>query len=233
MLLDQGRTVALWHLDENSPVVTSISFMLSQASSTARNWSNNITMPRSVYQGSKDHRGPSDPISMTTGYHVVWCLAMDTSTRMEALELLATLRPVSEKVLGELHMQAIAIMNTQARVLFHLCRFFEAEELMAQARTRIQLSGFHDCHPFHLEAKRRRTIFLEVAGKMDSATSNRIQVAVGGVQVLGPKHQFSRSSICDTEKVLCEGNRTEKLKTFRSQLKKYSWERTMDGQCCD
>src|SRR5205085_2241275 len=33
MLLDQARTVALWHLDENSPVVISISFMISQASS--------------------------------------------------------------------------------------------------------------------------------------------------------------------------------------------------------
>src|ERR1700722_2163396 len=94
---------------------------------------------------------------------------------MEALELLATLRPVSEKVLGELHMQTIAIMNTQARVLFHLCRFFEAEELMEQAMARIQL-GFHDCHPFHLEAKRRHAIFLEAAGKIDSAISNRIQV---------------------------------------------------------
>jgi len=90
---------------------------------------------------------------------------MAPSARMEALELLTTLRPVSEKVLGEQHMQTIAIMNTQARVLFHLCRFFEAEELMAQAMARIQLSGFHDCHPFHLEAKRRHGIFLEAAGK--------------------------------------------------------------------
>ena len=86
---------------------------------------------------------------------------------MEALELLTTLRPVSEKALGEQHMQTIAIMNTQARVLFHLCRFFEAEELMAQAMARIQLSGFHDCHPFHLEAKRRHAIFLEAAGKIE------------------------------------------------------------------
>lgn len=129
-------------------------------------------------------------------------------------------------------MQTIAIMNTQARVLFHLCRFFEAEELMAQAMARIQLSGFHDCHPFHLEAKRRHAIFLEAAGKIDSAISNQIQVALGRVRVLGPKHQFSRSSICDAEKALCKGNRTEQLKTFRSQLKKYSWERTMDDQCC-
>jgi hypothetical protein len=154
MLLDQGRIVALEHLDENSPVVISISFMISQASSTARNWSNNITMLRSAYLDSKDHRGPSDPISVTTGYHVALCLAMDPGTRVEALELLTTLRPVSEKALGELHMQTIAIMNTQARVLFHLGRFFEAEELMAHAMGRIRLSGFHDCHPFHLEAKR-------------------------------------------------------------------------------
>jgi hypothetical protein len=233
MLLDQGRTVALWHLDENSPVVISISFMISQASSTAKNWSNNITMLRSVYLDSKDHRGPSDPISVTTGYHVAWCLAMDPSTRMEALELLTTLRPVSEKALGERHMQTIAIMNTQARVLFHLCRFLEAEELMAQAMARIQLSGFHDCHPFHLEAKRRHAIFLEAAGKIDSAISNRIQVALGRVRVLGPKHQFSRSSIYDAEKALFEGNQNEQLKTFRSQVKKYLWERTIDDQCCD
>lgn len=233
MLLDQGRRVALKHLDENSPIVISISFMISQASSTARNWSNNITMLRSVYLASKDHRGPSDPISVTTGYHVAWCLAMDPSTRMEALELLTALQPVSEKALGELHMQTIAIMNTQARVLFHLCRFLEAEEMMAQAMARIQLSGFHDCHPFHLEAKRRHTIFLEAVGKIDWAISNRIQVALGRVRVLGPKHQFSRSSICDAEKALFEGNRSEQLKTFRSQLEKYSWERTMDDQCCD
>jgi hypothetical protein len=152
------------------------------------------------------------------------------SARMEALELLTTLRPVSEKALGEQHMQTIAIMNTQARVLFHLCRFFEAEELMAQAMARIQPSGFHDCHPFHSEAKRRHGIFLEAAGKIDLAISNQIQVALGRVRVLGPKHQFSRSSICDAEKAVCKGNR---LKTFRSQFKKYSWERTRDDQCCE
>jgi hypothetical protein len=233
MLLDQGRKVALEHLEENSSVVISIRFMISQASSTARNWSNNITILRSVHLDSKGDRGPSHPISVTTGYHVAWCLAMDPSTRMEALELLTTLQPVSEKALGELHMQTIAIMNTQARVLFHLCRFLEAEELMAQAMARIQLSGFHDCHPFHLEAKRRHAIFLEAVGKIDGAISNRIQVALGRVRVLGPKHQFSRSSICDAEKALSEGNRSEQLKTFRSQLEKYSWERTMDDQCCD
>jgi hypothetical protein len=207
--------------------------MISQASSTAKSWSSNITMLRSVYLGSKDHRGPSDPISVMTGYHVAWCLAMDPSTRMDALELLTTLRLVSEKALGEQHMQTIAIMNTQARVLYHLYRFVEAEELMAQAMARIQLSGFHDCHPFHLEAKRRHAIFLEAAGKIDSAISSWIQVALGRVRVLGPKHQFSTSSICDAEKALCERNRTEQLKTFRSQLKKYSGERTLDDQCGD
>src|SRR5436305_5652030 len=131
-----------------------------------------------------------------TGYHVAWYLAMDPRTRMDALELLTTLRLVSEKALGEQHMQTIAIMNTQARVLYHLYRFVEAEELMAQAMARIQLSGFHDCHPFHLEAKRRHAIFLEAAGKIDAAISSWIQVALGRVRVLGPKHQITTNSIC-------------------------------------
>jgi hypothetical protein len=83
-------------------------------------------------------------------------------------------------------MQTIAILTTKARVLHGLKYRNKAEELIAEAITRIKIGSYHAKHPYALEAKRRHSIFLDDGNKIPPAEKLCIEVALSRVEVLGP-----------------------------------------------
>ena len=218
--LKNARLAALCSFDDENPIVVTIRFMISQASSTAKECGISLARLRWVYDGFKEDRTLKHPYTLIAGYHLAWRLAMDDDDdngRFEAHQLLCTLQDAAEEVFGKSHMQSIAILTTMARILHDLGHLVEAEKTMSEAMTRIEVT-YHSKHPFSLEAKRRHAVLLRDIGEVHSAEKKWIEVALGRVEVLGPDHSFSKASVQDVNRFLNARGREEELRAFQAAL---------------
>ena len=126
-----------------------ISFMVQQALGTVRQCGFTPARLRVVYDDFKESQTLKHPYTLLAGYHLAWRLAMDGGDCLkEARQLLSELQGAAEDTFSKAHMQTIAILTTKARVLHGLKYRNEAEELMAEAITRIEMGGYHAKHPY-------------------------------------------------------------------------------------
>ena len=167
-LLSQAHMAASLCLDDEDPIMVSIGFMISMALKKVKSCGIKILKLRQVAEKMKVVWGPNHRYCITADYHVAWRLAMEPDLRLEALKLLRQTQARAEKVFDPLHMQTIALITTQARVLGHLGHQFEAERTMFEALQRIEKWDITEDHPYYLEAKRRHKIFLDELDRVRS-----------------------------------------------------------------
>jgi hypothetical protein len=159
-ILSQAQIAASLHLHEEHPIQVSIKFMIFMALKTTKTCGITIPKLRQVVEdmnilcGGKNHR-----YCVTSTYHLAWRLAMEPDMRLESLEILRQTQVRSEAVFGPGHMQTVALLTTQARVLGHLGRHVEAEKTMLEALRRIEEWDIKEDHPYLVEAKERYVIF--------------------------------------------------------------------------
>ena len=226
--LQQARGAVLLCLYKDHPITTTISFMIVQSTgdpTQIRVCEIGIKKLRQVYRELQDNCHEPGTYALNAGYNLAWRLALEAKTdrdaATEALMLLTSLRLQSEQIFGTTHMQTIAILNTTARVVFHLGSPIRATEIVAIVMQRIQQAGFHEHHPYHLEAKRRFAMFSEAVGSKESKEiAERLleEVALGKSIALGPDHKFSKDSIEDVERFLVGRTRVKDRKRFHERL---------------
>ena len=217
-LLKNAHQAALHELPDESPIIMTINFMVQQASGTVKQCGITPATLRAVYDDFNESQTLKHPYTLLAGYHLAWRLAMDGDGLKEARNLLSELEGAAEQTFGKAHMQTIAILTTKARVLHDLKYRVEAEEMMSEAITRIEMGGYHAKHPYVLEAKRRHSIFLYAVNKIQAAEKRCIEVALGRVEVLGPEHTFSKESVEDVERFLYALGRETELSEFVANL---------------
>ena len=227
-ILQQARLAALLYLHQEHPAITTISFMIVQSTgdpNQIRASEIGIEKLRQVYQELQYSCHVPGTYALNAGYNLAWRLALEAKTdreaAMEALMLLTSLRVESEQTFGPAHMQTIAILNTTARVVFHLGSPLKGIEIAAIFMQRIQQAGFHEHHPYHLEAKRRYAMFFEAVGSKESKEiAERLleEVALGKSVALGPDHKFSKDSIEEVERFLVGRTRVKDRKRFHERL---------------
>jgi len=217
-LLKRAHQVALCHLDKESSIITTINFMVQQASMTVMQCGISPARLQVVYDDFRKSRTMKHPYTLLAGYHLAWRLAMDGADGLErARHLLSELQGPAEETFGTAHMQTIAILTTRARILHDLEHWHEAEKFMSTAIQRIE-NIYPAEHPYALEAKRRHAILLYSVNRIPMAEQRLIEVALGRVQVLGLEHTFSQQSVKDVEAFLCARGREAELDLFREQL---------------
>lgn len=86
---------------------------------------------------------------------------MDSDQRLEALSILRQTQVRAEQVFDSSHLQTVALITTQARVLGHLGDHFGAERTMSEALQRIKTWDIEEDYPYYVEAKRRHRVFLD------------------------------------------------------------------------
>lgn len=160
-LLSQAQLAASLCLDDEDPILVSIAFMISIAMKKAKTCGIRILKLRHVVEEMKVLWGENHRYCVTTNYHLAWRLAMEPDLRSEALEILRKTQVRSEVAFDPLHMQTVALLAVQARVLGHAGHHFEAEKTMSEALQRIERWHIKEDHPYYLEAKRRHKIFLD------------------------------------------------------------------------
>ncbi len=159
-LLSQAQVVASIHLEPEDPLIISIKFMISMAMKEVKTCGIEIRTLRHVAEQMKTTWGATHRYCIVADYHLAWRLAMESDLRAETLEILRWTRIRSEKVFDPLHMQTIALISTEARVLCHLGRYLEAQETSFEALQRVEQWNITPDHPYYLEAIRRHKIFL-------------------------------------------------------------------------
>jgi hypothetical protein len=160
-LLSHARAAASRYLDEQDPIMVSITFMVSMALKNTKNCGIRILQLRYAASEMKKVWGENHPFCVTADYNLAWRLAMESDLRWEALEILRQTQVRAEHVFDRLHMQTVALITTQARVLSHLGRPLEAERTMSEALQRIQSWDIAEDYPYYMEAKRRHGILVE------------------------------------------------------------------------
>jgi hypothetical protein len=160
-ILTQAQIAASLYLDEEHPIQVSIKFMIFMALQTTQTCGITIAKLRQVVDkmqilcGGENHR-----YCVTSTYHLAWRIAMEPDMRPESLGILRQNQIRSEAVFGPGHMQTVALLTTQARVLGHLRRHAEAEQTMFEALRRIEEWDIKEDHPYLVEAKKRYMVFL-------------------------------------------------------------------------
>ena len=167
-LLSHAQMTASRYLDKDDPVMVSISFMIAMARKETRICKVKIMKLRQVVEQMRASWGDNHPYCITANYHLAWGLAMEPGSRREALDLLRHNQLRSEQVFHHFHLQTVAFITTQARVLGHLGRYAEAEEAMSQALQRIKRWNIAEDYPYYVEAKRRHWMFLEKLVRVQS-----------------------------------------------------------------
>jgi hypothetical protein len=124
---------------------------------------------------------------------------------------------VAERYLGKAHPQLIAILITKARVIHDLGQHVEGERAMSEAMKSVA-RGYHELHPYHLEAKRRHAGMLSDIGRVELAQHKLKEVAIGRVEVLGPEHPFTRASVIEVKAFLSDDTREQELQNFDADL---------------
>jgi hypothetical protein len=81
------------------------------------------------------------------------------------LDILRQTLARAQQTFDLLHLQTVAIITTQARVLGHLGRPFEAVETMAEAIHRMERWDIAEDYPYYVEAKKRHAILLRKAAR--------------------------------------------------------------------
>jgi hypothetical protein len=170
-ILVQARKAASMYLKDEDPIMVSISFMISMALKRARNSDIGISKLRQVAEAMRMAWGINHRYCITSDYHLAWRQAMDPALYSGALSLLRDTQARAEKAFHPMHMQAVALINTQARVLGHLNRPLEAEKTSSEALQRIKSWQIKIDHPYLLEAERRHKIFLNKLGRKNRADS--------------------------------------------------------------
>jgi hypothetical protein len=161
-IISQAQLAASMHFDEENPIQVSIRFMVFMALKRTKTCSITIPKLRQVVEDMKILCGDeSHRFCVTSTYHLAWRLAMEPGMRSEALEILCQTQIRSEAAFGPVHMQTVALLTTQARVLGHLGRHSEAEGTMFEALQRIEKWDIEEDHPYYLEARQRYKIFWE------------------------------------------------------------------------
>jgi hypothetical protein len=160
-LLRQAQTAAAWYLDENDPIMVSIEFMIAMALKKTKTCGIRILRLRQVVEEMKIAWGESHRFCITAEYHLAWRLAMEPDLRSEASGILYQTQLRAEEMFDPLHMQTVALITTQARVLGHLGHHLEAERTMSEALQRICRWNIAEDYPYYMEAKRRHQKFLE------------------------------------------------------------------------
>jgi hypothetical protein len=218
-ILKNAQQAALCHLHPEDPVIVTINFMVQQASSTVKQCGITPARLREVYDDFRNNRTLNHPYTLLAGYNLAWRLAIDglDDGLEHAHHLLSELQRPAEETFGTAHMQTIAILTTQARVLHDLKHRKAAEKLMSEAILRIE-SVFHGKHPYTLEAKRRHSILLDAVNRTSAAEKILVEVALGRVEVLGREHKFSKESVEDVQKFLCAPGRDAELEAFIADL---------------
>jgi hypothetical protein len=218
-ILKNAQQAALCHLHPEDPVIVTINFMVQQASSTVKQCGITPARLREVYDDFRNNRALNHPYTVLAGYHLAWRLAIDghDDDLDQAHHLLSELQCLAEDTFGTAHMQTIAILTTQARVLHDLKHRKAAEKLMSEAVLRIE-SGYHRKHPYALEAKRRHSILLDAVNQTSAAEKVLVEVALGRMEVLGRDHKFSKESVEDVKRFLCTPGRDTELEAFIADL---------------
>jgi hypothetical protein len=218
-ILKHAQQAALCHLHSEDPIIVTINFMVQQASGTVKQCGITLARLREVYDDFRNTKTLNHPYTLLAGYHLAWRLAIDghDDGLDQARHLLSELQYPAEDTFGTAHMQTIAILTTQARVLHDLKHRNAAEKLMSEAILRIE-SLYHRKHPYALEAKRRHSILLYAVNQTSAAEKVLVEVALGRVEVLGRDHKFSKESVEDVERFLCTPGRDAELKAFIADL---------------
>lgn len=160
-LLSQAQMAASKYLDEEDPIMVSIAFMIAMARKETKSCGIGIGKLRRVVEQMRTIWGEKHRYCITADYHLAWRLAMESDLRQEALNILRQTQVRSEQVFDPLHMQTVALITTQARVLGHLGHHCEAAKAMSEAMVRIKSWDITEDYPYYLEAKRRYQVFLE------------------------------------------------------------------------
>jgi hypothetical protein len=218
-ILKNAQQAALCHLHPEDPVIVTINFMVQQASSTVKQCGITPARLREVYDDFRNNRALNHPYTVLAGYHLAWRLAIDghDDGLDQAHHLLSELQCLAEDTFGTAHMQTIAILTTQARVLHDLKHRKAAEKLMSEAILRIE-SRYHGKHPYALEAKRRHSILLDAVNQTSAAEKVLVEIALGRMEVLGRDHKFSKESVEDVKRFLCTPGRDTELEAFIADL---------------
>lgn len=158
-LLSQAQAAASRHLQPDDPIMVSIAFMIAIAKKKSKQCS--ILKLRQVAHQMSNRWGENHRYCITADYHLAWRLAMESESRREALMILQQTQSRSERVFDPLHMQTVALITTQARVLGSLGYHVEAEQTMSRALHRIMRWQITADFPYYIEAKRRHQVFVE------------------------------------------------------------------------
>jgi hypothetical protein len=216
-ILQGARDAAVRHLDDEDPIVITINFMIQQSASTVKESGIDVNTLRKVYRQFFNTESLEHPFTLLAGYNLAWRLAMDDNTMFEAYHILSTIQQVAERRLSKTHSQLIAILITKARVIHDLGQLVEGERAMSEAMKSVA-HGYHELHPYHLEAKRRHAGMLSDIGCVEQAQHKLKEVAIGRVEVLGCEHPFSRASVSEVRDFLSDDARVQELQNFDADL---------------
>lgn len=160
-LLQHAHIAAACYLKSDDPILISIEFMIAMALEKSRSCGIRIRTLRQVAEKMAAKWGEGHRYSVTANYNLAWRLAQESDLRVESLGILRRNQVIAEQVFEPQHIQTIAFINTQARVLGHLGFHLEAEQTMYEALQRIEMTTKYEDDPFYLEAKRRYEIFVK------------------------------------------------------------------------
>ena len=160
-LLSQAQSAASTYLEHNDPVMVSIRFMIAMAQKRSKSCGIRILQLRQVAEQMKAVWGDDHPYCITADYQLAWRLALESDLRFEALSMLRQTQLRSERLFGSLHIQTVALITTQARVLGHLGYHLEAEKTMSESLQRMERWNITKDYPYYVEAKRRHKMLSE------------------------------------------------------------------------
>jgi hypothetical protein len=218
-LLGVARNTALRQLQPDDAVIQTIDFMIAQAASTIRESGMSITRLWVVYTTFRDSVSVEHPYTWIAGYNLACRLAMeDDNARFQAHQLLFALQEHVDSYFGPVHVQTLAFLTSRVRILHGLQRWVDAEKLMSEAITRIQVV-FPPHHPLLMEYERRHAVLLSRLGKTTVAEQVWVRVALARVGIFGLEHELSRNSVRDVESFLLVGRRRQReYRLFKAQL---------------
>jgi hypothetical protein len=160
-LLSQAQIAASIYLKETDPIMVSIRFMIAMALQRSKNCGIRILQLRQVADQMRETWGENHRYCITADYQLAWRLALESDLLLEALSMLRQIQSRSERLFDPLHMQTVALITAQARVLGRLGHHFEAQATMSEALCRIERWDIKEDYPYYVEAKRRHKKFSE------------------------------------------------------------------------
>jgi hypothetical protein len=112
-----------------------------------------------IYEEFSNSYGALSKLTLTAQYNVAWA-DLENKRYQEARQKLEQLKPLSEKVFGELNLQYIMCAATLARANLRCHNFKIAQGLIEDLVVKNIRRMFTKSHPYYFEARHRQGSFL-------------------------------------------------------------------------